>query len=84
MRGERRGDKKKEAFNYLENLGKVNFVQPALHIRGNEEHLVEATEGVSSATLATLLIITLALGWKYNSLATRSINTTQVFVFLFF
>lgn len=40
---------------------------------------MEATEGVSSATLATLLIITLALGWKYNSLATRSINTTQVF-----
>lgn len=42
---------------------------------------MEATEGVSSATLATLLIITLALGWKYNSLATRSINTTQVFFF---
>lgn len=44
---------------------------------GNEEHLAEGKEGVSSATLATLLIITLALGWKWNSWRLVKKNTSQ-------
>lgn len=74
MSGKRRGEKKR-SFELFRN---VNFEQPTLHTgRRNEEHLAEATEGVPSATLATLLIITLALSWKHNSLATRSITAPQ-------